>query len=116
MATSTRVRHAISRSTGATTWTRKQGDEWRTTCLNHGAETTASARGQAWKNGSTPANFCTKCRAISAGKADKITGPRLDLPTTPTTKGKAAPTKAAAAPARKAAAKKTAPAKSKAAK
>lgn len=122
MATSTRVRHAISRSTGATTWTRKDGDEWRTTCLNHGAETTASARGQAWKNGSTPANFCTKCKAISAGKADKITGPRLDLPTTPTNKRKAAPTKAAApskaaaAPARKAAAKKTAPAKSKAAK
>ncbi|MCP3422969.1 hypothetical protein [Nocardioides pinisoli] len=77
---STRVRHAVSRSTGATTWTRKDGDEWRTTCLNHGAETTASARGQAWKNGSTPANFCSKCKAIVAGKAEKITEGRLDLP------------------------------------
>ena len=77
---STRVRHAVSRSTGATTWTRKDGDEWRTTCLNHGAETTASSRGPAWKNGSTPANFCPKCKAIAAGKAEKITVGRLDLP------------------------------------
>lgn len=75
-----RVRHAVSRSTGATTWTRKDGDEWRTTCLNHGAETTASARGAAWKNGSTPANFCAKCKAIAAGKAERITEGRLDLP------------------------------------
>ncbi|WP_134765105.1 hypothetical protein [Nocardioides sp. 1609] len=81
-----RVRHAVSRSTGATTWTRKDGDDWRTTCLNHGAETTASARGAAWKNGSTPANFCAKCKAIVAGKADKITGDRLDLSTTPAKK------------------------------
>ena len=79
--TSNRDRHAVSRSTGATTWTRKDGDEWRTTCLNHGSETTATSRGPASKNGSTPANFCPKCKAIVAGKADKITGDRLDLPT-----------------------------------
>lgn len=93
-----RVRHAVSRSTGATTWTRKDGDgdEWRTTCLNHETETTASARGQAWKNGSTPASFCAKCKAIAAGKAEKITGPRLDLPT-PSNKGAA---KKAATPAK----------------
>ena len=95
-ASTPRVRHAVSRSTGATTWTRKDGDEWRTTCLNHEAETTASARGQAWKNGSTPANFCAKCKAIVAGKAEKITGDRLDLPTTPAKKvaAKKAPAKA----------------------
>lgn len=86
--TTTRVRHAVSRSTGATTWTRKDGDEWRTTCLNHGAEATATSRGAAWKNGSTPANFCPKCKGIVAGKAAKITAGRLDLPT---------PTKKAAA-------------------
>lgn len=107
--TSTRVRHAVSRSTGATTWTRLDGDVWRTTCLNHGAETTADARGAAWKNGSTPANFCAKCKAIAAGKAQKIDAGRLDLPAkkaapakkatatkaTPTSKGKAAPKAAA---------------------
>lgn len=90
---STRVRHAVSRSTGATTWTRKDGDEWRTTCLNHEAETTASARGQAWKNGSTPANFCSKCKAIASGKADKITVGRLDLPAAKKAAAKKAPAK-----------------------
>ncbi len=101
---STRVRHAVSRSTGATTWTRKDGDEWRTTCLNHGAETTASGRGQAWKNGSTPANFCAKCKEIAAGKAEKISGARLDLPT-PTAK-KAAAKKPATTTAKKSSATK----------
>jgi hypothetical protein len=82
-----RVRHAVSRSTGATTWTRKDGDEWKTTCLNHGSETTTSSRAAGWKNGSTPANFCAKCKAIAAGKTDRITGDRLELPaTTPTPK------------------------------
>src|SRR4051812_27230951 len=95
----TRVRHAVSRSTGATTWTRKEGEEWKTTCLNHGAETTAAARGAAWKNGSTPASFCPKCKAIVAGKAEKITDGRLDLP---------APKQAAAKKATPSATKKTA--------
>ena len=98
MASTTNVRHAVSRSTGATTWTRKEGDEWRTTCLNHKAETTAPNRGAAWKNGSTPANFCAKCKAIVAGKAEKITGDRLEIPAkkapakkpTPTTNKRAA--------------------------
>lgn len=88
--TTNKVRHAVSHSTGATTWTRKDGDEWRTTCLNHGAETTASARGQARKNGSTPATFCAKCKAIAAGKAQKITGDRLEIPPTKTAKKTAA--------------------------
>lgn len=101
-ANKTAVRHAVSRSTGATTWTRKDGDEWRTTCLNHQAETTATARGQAWKNGSTPANFCPKCKAIAAGKAEKITGPRLDLPTSTQQEAAKKPaTKAAHTPAAK---------------
>ncbi len=94
------TRHAVSRSTGATTWTRKDGDTWKTTCLNHAAETTAPNRGAAWKNGSTPAQFCTKCKAIASGKADKLAVGLLDLPT-PTAKKSAAkkpspkPTKAA---------------------
>jgi hypothetical protein len=100
-----KVRHAVSRSTGATTWTRKDGDEWKTTCLNHVAEMTAPARAQAWKNGSTPASFCAKCKAIVAGKAEKITGPRLDPPT-PTAKKAGAAKKAATKPAAKTPARK----------
>jgi hypothetical protein len=71
------VRHAVSRSTGATTWTRKEGDEWKTTCLNHKAETTAPNRATAWKNGSTPAQFCPACQKIVAGK---LAVGLLDLP------------------------------------
>ena len=67
------VRHAISRSTGATTWTRKDGDEWNTTCRDHGAAVSATARRAAWKNGSTPANFCAKRKSIASGKLAKIT-------------------------------------------
>ncbi|WP_395690686.1 hypothetical protein [Nocardioides sp.] len=85
------TRHAVSRSTGATTWTRKEGDEWKTACLNHDAETTAPTRGAAWKNGSTPAQFCPKCKAITEGKAEKLAAGLLDLPT-PTAK-KPAPKK-----------------------
>ena len=92
------TRHAVSRSTGATTYTRKENDEWTTTCLNHKAETTAPNRGAAWKNGSTPAQFCPKCKVITQDKAPKITEGLLDLPTTPTKK----------AAAKKAPAKKTA--------
>jgi hypothetical protein len=103
----TRVRHAVSRSTGATTWTRKDGDEWKTTCLNHGAETTTSARGPAWKNGSTPANFCAKCRSIVTGKADKIADGRLDLPAPKVTRAKKATT-AKPAPKKRATTKKAA--------
>lgn len=88
------VRHAIARSTGATTWTRKTDEgEWKSTCLNHGAETTAPNRGTAWKTGSHPQDFCAKCKAIAASKADKITGDRLDIPDAKPVK-KAAPKKA----------------------
>ena len=93
MASSNNVRHAIARSTGATTWTRKDGDEWKVTCLNHGAETTAPNRGVAWKTGSHPQDFCPKCKAIAAGKGDKITGDRLDIPTAKKATRKAAPKK-----------------------
>ena len=92
------TRHAVSRSTGATTWTRKEGDQWKTTCLNHKAETTAPNRGAAWKNGSTPAQFCPKCKAVTEGKADKLAAGLLDLPT---------PTPAKKAPAKKASPKPT---------
>ena len=62
------VRHAVSRSTGATTWTRKEGDEWKTSCLNHAAETTAPSRGVAWKNGSTPAQLVAALKAVARGR------------------------------------------------
>jgi hypothetical protein len=73
------TRHAVSRSAGATTWTRKDGDTWKTTCLNHAAETTAPNRGAAWKNGSTPDQFCTEGKAIAAGKAEKLAVGPIDL-------------------------------------
>jgi hypothetical protein len=88
------VRHAIARTTGTTTWTRKTGEEWTATCLNHDQSTTAPNRAKAWTTGSHPEAFCSKCKGIATGKADKITGDRLDIP---------APKKA---PAKKAAPKK----------
>lgn len=88
MPATSNTRHAVSRSTGATTWTRKDGDTWKTTCLSHRAETTAPNRGAAWKNGSTPAQFCPKCKAITEGKADKLATGLLDLPTTEPTPAK----------------------------
>lgn len=103
------VRHAVSRSTGATTWTRKDGTEWKTTCLNHDSETTAPNRGVAWKNGSTPAQFCAKCKVIAAGKAAKITEGRLDIPAPTTQKAASKPTP----PKGKVAARKSTPAKAK---
>lgn len=108
-----RIRHAVSRQTGATTYTRKVEDKWVTTCLNHSTDTSADARGPAWKNGSTPGNWCPKCKAIAAGKADKITGDRLDPPT----EKKATPARKTAAPKGKpTAAVRTTPAKKAAAK
>ncbi|HZJ05388.1 MAG TPA: hypothetical protein VFD59_07950 [Nocardioidaceae bacterium] len=86
------VRHAIARSTGATTLAQKAEDGWTVQCLNHRATVTVPNRGKAWTTGSHPQDFCPKCKAIAAGKADKITGGRLDIPK------KAAPKKA---PARK---------------
>ena len=89
------IRHAVARSTGATTWTRKDGDEWTATCLNHGTVTTAPNRGKAWTTGSHPEDWCPKCKAIAAGKGDKVTGDRLEIPAAKPTP-KAAPKKAAA--------------------
>ena len=90
------VRHAVARSTGATTWTRKTGEDgtWTATCLDHDQSTTAPSRGVAWKTGSHPEAFCSKCKAIAAGKAEKITGDRLDIPAKPTTSKKPAAKKA----------------------
>lgn len=96
---STPVRHAVARSTGSTTWARKEGDQWKIDCLNHKATTTAPSRGKAWTTGSHPQDFCAKCKQIEAGKLEKITGPRLDLPgtkPTPPPRKKAAPSKPSA--------------------
>ena len=91
MASSNSVRHAVARATGSTTWTRKDGDEWKINCLNHGTATTAPNRGKAWTTGSHPQDWCPKCKAIAAGKAEKITAGRLDLPAAkPTPKVKTA--------------------------
>lgn len=91
------IRHAIARSTGATTLARKCEDGWTVQCLNHGATVTVPSRGKAWTTDSHPQDFCTKCKPTAAGKADKITGDRLDLPT--------------AKPVKKAAARKSTPKK-----
>jgi hypothetical protein len=95
------TRHAVCRSTGATTLARKQVDgSWNIECLNHGATTTAPNRGGAWKLAPKPEGWCPKCKAVAAGKAEKIEDGLLDIPA-PTGK-KAAPKK----PASKATAKK----------
>lgn len=90
------VRHAVARSTGTTTWTRKDGDEWKIDCLNHKAGTKAPSRGKAWTTGAHPESFCPKCKVIAAGKADKVADDRLPIPT-PTTSKKAAAKPAVAA-------------------
>ena len=74
------VRHAVARSTGATTYTRKEGDEWKIDCLSHSHKTTAPNRGKAWTTGAHPEQWCPKCKSIAAGKLEKITSGRLDLP------------------------------------
>jgi hypothetical protein len=84
---SNKARHAVIRSTGVTTWTRQVDGEWKTTCLNHDQTTTAAARGPAWRNGSTPTNFCPKCKAIAAGKAEKIADGLLPISTAKKTGG-----------------------------
>ena len=88
------VRHAVARSTGATTYAHKTDDGWRVLCLNHGAATTVASRGPAWKTASHPQDFCSTCGKIDAGKAGKITEGRLDAPTSPAKKQ--APAKRAA--------------------
>lgn len=94
------TRHAVCRSTGATTLARKQDDgTWNIDCLNHGATTTAPNRGGAWKVAPKPEGWCPKCKAIAAGKAEKVEGGLLDIPV-PATK------KAAKKPASKATPKK----------
>ncbi len=70
------IRHAIARSTGATTYAAKGEDDWTVQCLNHGATVAVPNRGKAWTTGSHPQDFCPKCKQIVAGKADKVTGDR----------------------------------------
>jgi hypothetical protein len=82
----------VCRSTGATTVALKQEDgSWNIECVNHGATTTAQNRGGAWKVAPKPEGWCPKCKAIAAGKAEKVEDGLLDIPA-PTTK-KASPKK-----------------------
>lgn len=70
--------------------------------------TTAPNRGGAWKVAPKPEEWCPKCKAIAAGKTEKITDGLLEIPATkPVTKKLAASKKAApkAIPAKKAATK-----------
>jgi hypothetical protein len=85
------TRHAVCRSTGATTLARKQADgSWDIECLNHGATTTAPNRGGAWKLAPKPEGWCPECKAIAAGKAEKSDDGLLDIPApAPTTKNAA---------------------------
>ena len=97
-------RHAVVRSTGATTWTHKDGDEWKCECLNHGTSTTAPTRAAAWTTGTRPQNWCATCKRIAAGKVERRTDGLLPLPATPTAKakaGKVTKTASKVAPARK---------------
>lgn len=89
------VRHAIARSTGATTLAQKTEDGWKIDCLNHGSTVTVPSRGKAWVTGSHPQDWCKECGVIAAGKGEKITGDRLDAPKAPAKKAatKKAPTK-----------------------
>lgn len=73
-------RHAVSRTTGATTLARKVGDTWLIECLNHAAKTEAPNRTIAWTTASHPAKFCAKCKQIVAGKAERISSGLVDLP------------------------------------
>jgi len=96
------TRHAVARSTGSTTLAQKEEDGWSLVCLNHNTSNPQPSRGAVWKAAAHPEEWCPKCKAIAAGKAEKITDGLLDVPT-PTTK-KAAPKPK---PAPKAAAKST---------
>ena len=84
------TRHAVARSTGATTLGLKAEDGWSLTCLNHGTENPQPSRGAVWKIAGHPEDWCPKCKQIAAGKADKISDGLLPIPT-PTKK--AAPKK-----------------------
>lgn len=80
MPATSNTRHAVSRATGATTFVRPVKGVWTATCLNHAQNADAANRTAAWKMGSTPSLFCPKCKAISAGKADKLADGLLPVP------------------------------------
>jgi hypothetical protein len=88
------TRHAVARTSGATTLATKAEEGWSLVCLNHGTENPQPSRGAVWKAAAHPEAWCTKCKAIAAGKAEKITDGLLPIPTPPK---KAAPKKPAAA-------------------
>ncbi len=73
-------RHAVSRTTGATTLARKVGNTWMIECLNHAAKTEAPSRSIAWTTASHPAKFCAKCKQILAGKTERISSGLVELP------------------------------------
>jgi hypothetical protein len=85
------TRHAVARSTGSTTLANKAKEGWTLVCLNHGTENPQPSRGTVWKAAAHPEAWCPKCKAIAAGKAEKINDGLLPIPTTPTKK--AAPKK-----------------------
>lgn len=75
------VRHAVAKSTGATTWAHRiSRADWKVECLNHGATTSAPNQSVAWVTSSHPQDWCPKCKAIAAGKAARVTTAKLDLP------------------------------------
>jgi hypothetical protein len=84
------TRHAVARSTGATTLATKAEEGWTLVCLNHGTENPQPSRGAVWKADVQPEAWCPKCTLIAAGKAEKITDGPLPIPTK-----KAAPKKSA---------------------
>lgn len=86
----TPVRHARAGSTGATTLARKLSEGWTIECLSHGPTTTAPNRSAAWIAGSHPQNYCATCAAIVAGKAERVTGARVEVPAEPAPTEKAA--------------------------
>lgn len=78
-------RHAVSRTTGATTLARKAGDKWQVECLNHKVGTEVASRSTAWTTASHPAKFCSTCKQIVAGKAARITTGLIELSPAPVT-------------------------------
>lgn len=111
MPATSNTRHAVSRATGTTTFVRPVKGVWTADCLNHKATATLDNHTAAWKAGSTPSTFCSKCKAITTGKAERVTAGLLDVPAA-MLKAADAPDakpakKATPAPAKKSRAKKT---------
>jgi hypothetical protein len=74
------MRHAVARSTGATTLARKGADGWDVTCLSHNKTVVVASRATAWTTSSHPQDWCPKCKAIAAGKGKPVTGDKVPVP------------------------------------